>query len=78
MGTALSLAAGNIRNKPRRLIQAIHTAIRNDSIVASITTAPLIQVSIVASSRSPPSGMARNAPILSVLKMQDLLCSEIQ
>jgi hypothetical protein len=69
---ALSLVAGNIWNNPRRLIHAIHSAIKNESIVASIRIAPLIQVSIVVSSHSSPNGMARDTPILSLLKIQGL------
>src|ERR1700687_5396078 len=49
IGTALSLVAGNIRKRPRRLIHAVHSANRNESIVSSISIAPLIQVSIVVS-----------------------------
>ena len=67
----LSLAAGNIRNSPRRLIQAIHSAIKIESIVASTTIAALIQVSIVGSLRSAEvNGMRRAIP--SPLKMRDL------
>jgi hypothetical protein len=67
----LSLAAGNIRNSPRRLIQAIHSAIKIESIVASTTIAALIQVSIVGSLRSAEvNGKCRAVP--SRLKMRDL------
>jgi len=52
IGIAFSFAPGNNRNNPRRLIHEIQSAIRNESIVASTTIAPLIQVSIVVSLRS--------------------------
>src|SRR5258708_34583862 len=77
IGTALSLVAGNIRNRPRRLIQVIHSATKNESIVASISIAQLIQVSIVVSFHSSPREMSRDAPIFSALKMQDLQGFEI-
>jgi hypothetical protein len=52
IGIAFSFPPGNNRNSPRKLIHEIQSAIRNESIVASTTIAPLIQVSIVVSLRS--------------------------
>jgi hypothetical protein len=68
---AVSLAAGNIRNSPSRLIHAIQIAIRNESIVASTTIAALIQVSIVVSLHSAEVSGTQTA-IPSRLKMRDL------
>src|ERR1700730_9679070 len=73
----LSLAAGNIRNSPRRLIQAIHSAIKIESIEASTTIAALIQVSIVGSLRSAEvNGMRRAIP--SPLTMRELHGGQIR
>ena len=63
---------GIIQNGPRRLIHAIHSANKNESIVDSISSAPPTQVSIAVPSLSSRSEMARKEPIEITLKMQSL------
>jgi hypothetical protein len=64
MGIAFSFASGNNRNNPRRLIHEIQSAIRNETIVASITITALIQVSIVVSLPSAEANGTRRASSL--------------